>query len=997
MQKTFILASLFGVGSLLSTAFAVAPLVYPKPQSANFTGQYIKVPELVVVTRGATAESAPSWEGKKSAKFDAGDLLAGVPEKSGAYRIIVKPEFAAIAAHDARGVFYAKQTLSQMLKGVDGALNAQKDPWPDKTPAQVATMGELAEGVVVDWPDIENRGTVEGFYGTPWSHEARKRQIEFYGRNKMNTYIYGPKDDKYHSAQWRLPYPEKEAAQIRELVDVAKKNHVDFVWAIHPGGSIKWTDEDMHNVIKKFELMYDMGVRSFSVFFDDIGGEGARGEKQSELLNMIQKEFVQQKKDVTRLVMCPTQYNKSWSSGSYLNDLGTTLDPSIHVMWTGNSVVHDITQEGQEWIMDQIKRPSYVWWNFPVTDYVGNHLLLGRVYGLTQEDRAKDVMSGFVSNPMDKPEASKIALFGVADYAWNIKGFDSDPSWKEGIRRLFPKCAEAVQVFADHNSDIGPSGHGYRREESVEIAPAVTRALDAVKAGKPLSAEDAAALARVYEAIARAPQAIMAATEGENPDFLRETDGWLRAFEQLGRAGLNALQSMDKGDAVRVVAAVSALDEMERQGVHIEGNGTKRNVETGTLLMTPLARAMVREQAAQLYSSLSGRPAMKPEFLVEGGSRDGAEKATDSNPGTFWHSGSYQKAGDWYGLDYGAPVPLKTVSLLMGRGDGDADYVQKGQLEASRDLVKWVPLGAPTEGRQVVWKSKTPVQARALRYRVIEPKHVNPDGSGNTVWTAIREFSVNSILPPEASSTVKNLAGVSAHQTDKLIGINRVMEVSPMKSGESLSLSFPNPVDATWLEIDLDDAELPQWLEVSLLVEGKTAPVTVKLEPYQDKKFVAKGDALPKGIKSVKAVNKGNKARDIKINVFKVDVPPVDMSHSPSRLGDGDLVTVYRCDQPLNVTVENTDEPAAREVIVVGDAEYKIKALLDNGSWMELSPSKVRARHNPADKNVGLGDEKSRAVTAYPIPTGRTIKAVRLTHDKPQEGKSLSEVIFRKG
>ena len=51
----------------------------------------------------------------------------------------------------------------------------------------------------------------------------------------MNTYIYGPKDDPYHSSpNWRLPYPEKEAKQLQELVKVAQENEVDFVWAIHP-------------------------------------------------------------------------------------------------------------------------------------------------------------------------------------------------------------------------------------------------------------------------------------------------------------------------------------------------------------------------------------------------------------------------------------------------------------------------------------------------------------------------------------------------------------------------------------------------------------------------------------------------------------------------------------------------------------------------------------------------------------------------------------------
>ena len=83
----------------------------------------------------------------------------------------------------------------------------------------------------------------------------------------------------------------------------------------------------------------------------------------------------------------------------------------------------------------------------------------------------KESMGGFVSNPMDKPEASKVSLFGLADYSWHIHGFKSDEAWKEGVRRLFPKAAEAMQVFVNHNSDQGPHGHGYRREESVAIEP----------------------------------------------------------------------------------------------------------------------------------------------------------------------------------------------------------------------------------------------------------------------------------------------------------------------------------------------------------------------------------------------------------------------------------------------------------------------------------------------------------------------------------------------
>lgn len=63
--------------------------------------------------------------------------------------------------------------------------------------------------------------------------------------------------------------------------------------------------------------------------------------KQAELLNYIDNQFVKVKKDVTPLVMCPTEYNKSWANleKGYLRTLGEKLNPSIQIMWTKDRVV----------------------------------------------------------------------------------------------------------------------------------------------------------------------------------------------------------------------------------------------------------------------------------------------------------------------------------------------------------------------------------------------------------------------------------------------------------------------------------------------------------------------------------------------------------------------------------------------------------------------------------------------------------------------------------
>ncbi|MBO5921892.1 MAG: beta-N-acetylglucosaminidase domain-containing protein [Bacteroidaceae bacterium] len=377
-----------------------------------------------------------------------------IPAKSEGYYLKVTDKEIVIAGNDKNGLFYGVQTLLGMMR-----------------------EGKLEACTITDWPDVPFRGTVEGFYGTPWSHEARKSQLQFYGRNKMNVYIYGPKDDPWHRDKWREPYPEVEANRIAELVEVAKKNGVNFYWAIHPGVDIKWNDEDRDFLMAKLEVMYQLGVRSFAVFFDDIWGEGAKADKQAALLNYIDDNFVQVKKDVAPLILCPTEYNKGWANeqGGYLRTLGSTLNKGIEVMWTGNSVVACIDKPTMEWINERIERKGYIWLNFPVNDFVRDHILMGPAYG-NGLDIATDV-SGFVSNPMEYAETSKISLYGIADYCWNMEAYDYQSNWEKSLKDILPSNHEALRIFALYNKDLGPNGHGFRREEGEELKEMAEKAL----------------------------------------------------------------------------------------------------------------------------------------------------------------------------------------------------------------------------------------------------------------------------------------------------------------------------------------------------------------------------------------------------------------------------------------------------------------------------------------------------------------------------------------
>ena len=516
---------------------------------------------------------------KRYAKF--------IPEKSEGYYLSVSNKEIVIAGNDEKGLYYGVQTLLGMMK-----------------------EGKLEACTITDWPDVPFRGTVEGFYGTPWSHEARIRQLEFYGRNKMNVYIYGPKDDPWHRDKWREPYPAAEASRIAELVEVAKQNGVNFYWAIHPGVDIKWNDEDRDKLMAKFEVMYQLGVRSFAVFFDDIWGEGTKADKQAALLNYIDDNFVQVKGDVAPLILCPTEYNRGWANEEkgYLRTLGSNLNKSIEVMWTGNSVVACIDKPTMEWINERIQRKGYIWLNFPVNDFVRDHILMGPAYG-NGLDIAGDV-SGFVSNPMEYAETSKISLYGIADYCWNMEAYDHESNWEKSLVDILPSNHEALRVFALYNKDLGPNGHGFRREEGEELRQVAEAAMTG----------DHYAIAMLNVACNELEIACdILLNDNNNPYLIHEIRPWVLQGKQLAAYGkaVSLMTMLAESDGQNTTSPIFTFESLykqarslQKQMFDFENNKAMRHpyqigTKLGTKVLLPTLNTLFK-QATEKYNALNG-------------------------------------------------------------------------------------------------------------------------------------------------------------------------------------------------------------------------------------------------------------------------------------------------------------------------------------------------------------------------------------------------------
>ena len=441
-----------------------------------------------------------------------------IPTKAEGYYLSVASDKVVIAGNDAAGTYYGVQTYLQL-----------------------ASQPEVKAVTITDWPAISDRGLVEGYYGNPYSDADRKSLLEFFGRTKMNVYIYGPKDDPYHRDRWREDYPAAEAERISELAATAARNKVRFVWAMHPGLDIQWTDADRKASIAKLEKMYALGVRAFAVFFDDIeGAEQRKADKQAEYLNYLNTEFVKKHDDVAPLIMCPTEYNKGWAGSDYLDVLGANLASETHIMWTGNSVVDMIGKADMTYINNRIKRNAYIWLNYPVNDYCRDHILMGPTYGNDLD--IASMLGGFTSNPMEYAEASKVSLYSIGDYCWNMEAYDADASWESAIKYLMPEHSEEFRLFCENNVDLGNNVHGLRRtNESPRFVEAKNSFNTLMQQGK--TAEAVAVLREHFTLMTNAATTLM--VSDYNPALTTEITPWCEVMNYIALKGLELMNMYD--------------------------------------------------------------------------------------------------------------------------------------------------------------------------------------------------------------------------------------------------------------------------------------------------------------------------------------------------------------------------------------------------------------------------------------------------------------------
>jgi hypothetical protein len=129
-----------------------------------------------------------------------------------AYGLNIHPTGIHITAHTPAGVFYAVQTLDQLLQS-------------DKP---------LACGTIIDWPDLAYRGIMVDPARANENADYYKRLIRFCGRHKLNRLHIHLTDDQnvclHHDDYGPLLHPHAwRPYQLAPLVDLAARHHIELI------------------------------------------------------------------------------------------------------------------------------------------------------------------------------------------------------------------------------------------------------------------------------------------------------------------------------------------------------------------------------------------------------------------------------------------------------------------------------------------------------------------------------------------------------------------------------------------------------------------------------------------------------------------------------------------------------------------------------------------------------------------------------------------------
>ncbi len=613
------------------------------------------------------------------------------------------------------------------------------------------STNQIRKLVIKDYSNSTWRGFIEGYYGIPWTSDERIELMRFGEIVKSNIYIYAPKDDSYHSSNWRGLYNARDLEALKEQIQAGLETKTKFAWAIHPfmDGSNPITSsnyqEGVQAIKNKFNQIYDAGVRQFVISADDISvpedGASLTGYLHRDLLNEIAK-WNKDKGDCGNLIFVPTAYyyiDHSTHLTNYLRTLVENLDPSISIMWTGEKICSSVANGKFQEFKEVTGREPFMWLNWPVNDYSTTHLLMGKGEVLNDNYLNRDLdFSGIVTNPMAEAEPSKLAIFAICDYTWNVHKFDMDKSYVASFKYVEKDAADSLYEICQHLSNAGKYEDNYF-EEATELATLINNYNNAIKNESNVERR-IDQLNNYFDKLINCCEDFL--NNGYNKNLIKSMHAWVEMLKDMASATkiyLEITKNFTSYSDDILLAKLNEADKLYDQSfthtapVLVTGNIELQVVDCGMVVLQPFLNNIRFKIRDEVMLKLGLSTGVIYEGFPNGIYEGTLDNIIDGEDDTFcWFNGQ-PEANAYIRIDLDEIKEIHDVRILTGNASG-AD-VMSGILEYSLDAKNWEKVGEFRGAETIIDIRENPIQARFLRLK----------DNGTGTWISIKEVSINNL------------------------------------------------------------------------------------------------------------------------------------------------------------------------------------------------------------------------------------------------------------
>lgn len=633
---------------------------------------------------------------------EAGDELF---QNTDAYWLTVRPGSQdapariVVLGRDADSAYYGLTTLYQIMQQVS-----------DK---RVSAL------TISDYADVATRGFIEGYYGNPWSTADRVELMRWGGYYKQNAYIYAPKDDPKHNAQWRELYTDDELESIiKPLAEAGNASKCRFVYALHPfmNNAISFGssyESDLAALKAKYLQVIDAGCRQIMVSADDAANPGSSNYIRlltdlTDWLHGLQAmknadgtPTYEGLKDIVPFVAANyAQAGENWYS---------QLPDNIRPIMTGTRVWGKADRSTITSFTNKSGVAPFMWINWPCTDNTRDHLSMGGYENALGDDVVPGSLVGCVINPMQQSEPSKVGIFLNADFSWNNwTSYDhADQVWRDAFAHVDHGSAQetdasnALRDLSEHMKWYQGGGVTFESRESEAVKPMLD-AFRAKVADGSVASGDLAEIEQFFTDLRNATR--LYADQAGNDAMREQIDPWIGFWTDGCDAALRYLKAtrahLDGDDDTLIVEYTQAKEAFDNALLHsFPYVADTQYARAGTRAVWPVVEAL-GDYLKPIVSEATGTVDVTATVALSGlGTSGNPANIVDGDPSTYAHfSGSNPttnvNVGDSFTISYEPYQRASSVTFTQSvPASRPQDVLKDALVEYTTDGSTWVELG----------------------------------------------------------------------------------------------------------------------------------------------------------------------------------------------------------------------------------------------------------------------------------------------------------------